>query len=183
MALVHTFVACTLVLSHSLFLVCLTISLVPPPAAVVGAIGAGCVVRPLSTGCAALHFNSKGIARLKEQAALRGRPDPFEVRYHDTVAHLTSLGAALSVAHLAHPHPHAQHHRCDTQGKPRVWYATTQNNDTSAWKLNLVARVVRGLPVDNAITQVCPEDIRYTSLCPLSASVHGRWIVTVLTIP
>eukprot|EP00036_Acanthoecidae_sp_10tr_P009628 CAMPEP_0182926714 /NCGR_PEP_ID=MMETSP0105_2-20130417/12225_1 /TAXON_ID=81532 ORGANISM="Acanthoeca-like sp., Strain 10tr" /NCGR_SAMPLE_ID=MMETSP0105_2 /ASSEMBLY_ACC=CAM_ASM_000205 /LENGTH=227 /DNA_ID=CAMNT_0025064617 /DNA_START=21 /DNA_END=701 /DNA_ORIENTATION=- len=44
--------------------------------------------------------------------------------------------------------------RDPTEGKPRMWYAKIRNNDTSVWKLNLVAKLVRGMSVDNAITQM-----------------------------
>ena len=133
--------------------------------------GAGCVVRPLSTGCPALHFNSRGIARLKEQAEIRGRPDPFEVRDSDPlcVLHVShtvcaaplALMLGVCVPRATSPAVHDLTHRprhvaaCGAQGKPKVWYASIMNNDTSVWKLNLVARVIRGMPVDNAITQVC----------------------------
>lgn len=41
--------------------------------------GAGAAVRSMASATTAPHFNTKAINRAKEQAALRGRPDPFEV--------------------------------------------------------------------------------------------------------
>jgi hypothetical protein len=40
------------------------------------------------------------------------------------------------------------------QGLPLVWHASIKNTDTSVWKLNLVAKLIRGMTVEDAIKQV-----------------------------
>lgn len=40
------------------------------------------------------------------------------------------------------------------EGQPAAFYAQIRNNATSTWKLNLVARVVRGMTINDAINQM-----------------------------